>query len=147
MKNKKLASLLAFTLGIFGVHRFYLQQKKLGWLYLGFSWTLIPLLISFIDGISFIFMSYATFNRRYTLRHSFKKKYEDDEEILDFNTDEKLEQELLKKIEALESKERIEDFLRSAKERGEYLPRAVYARARSIISGKSNIYSRTLDIH
>jgi hypothetical protein len=36
-------------LGAFGAHRFYLGEKGLGWLYLGFSWTLIPLVAAFLD--------------------------------------------------------------------------------------------------
>lgn len=146
MKNKPLATLLAFTLGMFGVHRFYLQQKKLGWWYLGFSWTLIPLIIGWIDGFVFLFMSYAVFNRKYSLRHVFKKKYLDDEDIIDFNTDEKLEKELLSKLLELNDKDKVESFLKSAKEKGEYLPRTVYSRALTIISGDSNIYEKRLDI-
>jgi hypothetical protein len=36
-------------LGAFGAHRFYLGEKGLGWLYLGFSWTLIPLVAALLD--------------------------------------------------------------------------------------------------
>jgi len=146
MKSKQIAALLAFTLGAFGIHRFYLQQYKLAWFYLGFCWTLIPLLIGLVDGVVLALMSYARFNRKYNLRHTFKKKYESDEEILEFNTDEKLEQELLKKIEELRDKERIEDYLNKAKAQGEYLPRAVYAHAKALISGNRNVYIRSLDI-
>jgi TM2 domain-containing membrane protein YozV len=147
MKNKSLATLLAFTLGMFGVHRFYLQQKKLGWLYLAFFWTLIPLIVAWIDGFVFLFMSYAVFNRKYSLRHVFRKKYMDDEDILDFNTDEKLEKELLKKLLELNDKDKVESFLKHAKEKGEYLPRTVYSKALMIISGEPNIYEERLDIH
>ncbi|WPP51324.1 TM2 domain-containing protein [Catalinimonas niigatensis] len=146
MKNKQIATLLAFTLGMFGVHRFYLQQKKLGWWYLAFFWTLIPLIIGWIDGIVFLFMSYAVFNRKYSLRHVFKKKYLDDEDIIDFNTDEKLEKELLNKLLELNDKDKVESFLKNSKEKGEYLPRKVYSKALMIISGKSNIYGERLDI-
>ncbi len=146
MKNKQLATLLAFTVGMFGVHRFYLQQKKLAWWYLGFFWTFIPLIIAWIDGFAFLFMRYEVFNRKYSLRHVFKKKYVDDEDILDFNTDEKLEKELLNKLLELNDKDKIEHFLRNAKEKGDYMPRTVYAQALTIISSEANIYEKRLDI-
>lgn len=146
MKSKPLATLLAFTLGMFGTHRFYLQQKKLGWWYLAFSWTLIPLIIGWIDGIAFLCMSYAVFNRKYSLRHVFKKKYLDEEDIVDFNTDEKLEKELLHKLLELNDKDKIASFLKDSKEKGEYLPRTVYSKAQTIISGEPNIYDERLDI-
>ncbi|WP_205521193.1 TM2 domain-containing protein [Psychroflexus aurantiacus] len=47
MKDKTAAGLLAFFIGSIGIHRFYLNQVGLGFLYLLFSWTLIPLLVSF----------------------------------------------------------------------------------------------------
>jgi len=146
MKNKSTATLLAFFLGGFGAHRFYLEQRKLGWYYLAFCWTGVPFLIGIIDGLAFIFTGYARFNQKYSLRHAFKKKFEDDEEILEFNTDEKLEQELLEKISAMQSKEKVAQYLLDAKARGEYLPRAVYARARAILGKQENIYDQRLDI-
>ncbi|RKO71209.1 TM2 domain-containing protein [Sphingobacterium puteale] len=42
MKDKTTAALMAFFLGGFGAHRFYLGQIGLGFLYLLFCWTLIP---------------------------------------------------------------------------------------------------------
>lgn len=146
MKSKITATLLAFILGVFGTHRFYLGQNKLGWLYLAFCWTLIPLLVSLIDGILLSLMNYAHFNRKYNLGHSFSKKFEDDEAILEFNTDEKLEQAFLEKLERIENRETLEEYLLNAKARGEYMPRAVYAKARTILGSRKNIYGRELDI-
>lgn len=146
MKNKQLATLLAFTLGAFGVHRFYLKQNKLGWWYLAFFWTLIPMLIGMIDGFVFLFMSYAVFNRKYSLRHVFKKKYQDDDDILDFNMNENLEEELLSKLMEMNDSDKVKIFLKNAKEKGEYLPRKVYNEALRKISGEPNIYEKTLDI-
>ncbi|WKN31518.1 TM2 domain-containing protein [Porifericola rhodea] len=146
MKHKKLATLLAFSLGIFGTHRFYLNQKKLGWWYLAFCWTLIPMVIGIIDGIVFLCMSYSVFNRKYSLRHVLKKKYQDDEDILSFNTNEKLEEELLVKLMEMNDREKVANFLSDAKQRGEYLPRKVYSEAIRIVSGEPNIYGKTLDI-
>lgn len=46
--------MLALLLGRFGVHRFYLGQIVLGFVYLIFCWTFIPGMISFINGILFL---------------------------------------------------------------------------------------------
>lgn len=65
MKDKIAAVLLAFFLGGFGVHQFYLGQKKKGILYLIFFWTAIPAIIAFIDFILLLVMSDEEFNRKY----------------------------------------------------------------------------------
>jgi TM2 domain-containing membrane protein YozV len=65
MKNKTTAALLAFFLGAFGAHRFYLGQIGLGFIYLIFCWTFIPYLIAFVDFISFLVMSEGSFNMKY----------------------------------------------------------------------------------
>lgn len=64
-KNRLTTALLAFFLGAFGVHRFYLGNILLGFLYLLFFWTLIPAIISFIEFIIFICMSDEDFNKKY----------------------------------------------------------------------------------
>jgi TM2 domain-containing membrane protein YozV len=48
-KNDVLAILLAFFLGSFGAHRFYMGETGWGILYLLFCWTLIPHLVSFVE--------------------------------------------------------------------------------------------------
>jgi TM2 domain-containing membrane protein YozV len=65
MKSKSTAALLAFFLGGFGVHRFYLGQSGKGIAYLLFFWTLIPAFIAFIDFIIFLTMSEDSFNAKY----------------------------------------------------------------------------------
>lgn len=65
MRNKIIAALLAFFAGAFGVHRFYLGQIGKGFLYLLFSWTLIPSIIAIIDCISFLLMDDERFDRLY----------------------------------------------------------------------------------
>lgn len=65
MKSKSTTVILAFFLGGLGIHRFYLGQTGMGIAYLLFSWTLIPLVIAFIDFIGFLCMSDEKFNRKY----------------------------------------------------------------------------------
>lgn len=64
-KSRLTAALLAFFLGGFGVHRFYLGQVAAGTLYLLFFWTLIPGLIALVEFIFFLSMSDETFAERY----------------------------------------------------------------------------------
>ncbi|MFA8299316.1 MAG: TM2 domain-containing protein [Hyphomicrobiales bacterium] len=65
MKNKLATALLAFFLGTFGVHRFYLGQTKYGFIYLIFFWTGIISIIAFIDFILFLTMSDEEFDVKY----------------------------------------------------------------------------------
>ncbi|MEY8758141.1 TM2 domain-containing protein [Chryseobacterium tongliaoense] len=64
-KDKNLTAILAFLFGGLGVHRFYLGQTLLGFLYLIFCWTFIPLCIAIIDFFAFIFMSQNKFDLKY----------------------------------------------------------------------------------
>lgn len=48
-KHEVVAILLAFFLGSFGAHRFYMGQTGWGILYLCFCWTFVPHIISFIE--------------------------------------------------------------------------------------------------
>ena len=52
MKNKTVAGLLAFFLGGFGVHKFYLGNPN-GIFYLLFCWTFIPAIIALIEAIKY----------------------------------------------------------------------------------------------
>jgi TM2 domain-containing membrane protein YozV len=64
-KNKIVAALLAFFIGGLGIHKFYLNQPVLGAVYLIFCWTLIPILIAFIEGIIYLFKSDEDFKAQY----------------------------------------------------------------------------------
>ena len=64
-KSKFAAALLAFFLGGFGVHKFYLGQVGLGIIYLLFCWTFIPALVAVIEGIVYLTMSDERFADRY----------------------------------------------------------------------------------
>lgn len=50
-KERIVAILLAFFLGGFGVHQFYLGHVGKGILYLVFFWTWIPAIIGLIEGV------------------------------------------------------------------------------------------------
>lgn len=64
-KSKIAAVLLAFFLGGFGAHKFYLGQVGSGILYLIFFWTFIPAIIAFIEFIILLTMSDESFNQKY----------------------------------------------------------------------------------
>ena len=64
-KNKTTAGILAILLGGLGAHKFYLGQTGQGILYLCFSWTLIPEIIGFIEGIIYLTKSDEEFEEKY----------------------------------------------------------------------------------
>jgi TM2 domain-containing membrane protein YozV/Tfp pilus assembly protein PilE len=67
-KSKAVAAVLAFFLGGFGVHRFYLGQWGWGLVYLLFFWTLIPGLVALVDFIVIL----ATSDERFQEKHAGK---------------------------------------------------------------------------
>lgn len=75
MKDKTAAALLAFFLGGIGVHRFYLNQVGLGFLYLLFSWTFIPFIVAFIDFIVFLAMDKRSFDHKYNRENRIENNY------------------------------------------------------------------------
>jgi TM2 domain-containing membrane protein YozV len=62
-KDRTIAALLAIFLGTFGIHKFYLGDIGLGIVYVIFSWTGIPALIGFIEGIIYFTKTDAEFQR------------------------------------------------------------------------------------
>lgn len=65
MKNRGIAIVLALFLGWLGIHKFYLGRIKTGMLYLLFSWTGVPLLISIIDLLVLLMSSNKAFHAEY----------------------------------------------------------------------------------
>ena len=65
MKDKLVAALLALFLGGIGIHKFYLGKMGMGLLYFFFSWTLIPSLVAFIEGILFLVQDQVSFDAEY----------------------------------------------------------------------------------
>lgn len=68
-RNKIVAALLAFFLGVLGVHRFYLGRTASGIVMLVLTCTVIGVFVSglwaFVDFIRYLVMSDAEFERRY----------------------------------------------------------------------------------
>lgn len=64
-KSRITAALLAFFLGGFGVHKFYLGQTGFGLIYLLFCWTFIPAIFAFFEGIGYLLSSDREFALRY----------------------------------------------------------------------------------
>ena len=62
-KSRIAAALLAFFLGGFGVHKFYLGRVGQGLLYL--CWTFIPAIIAFIEFIIYLCTSDEAFAAKY----------------------------------------------------------------------------------
>jgi TM2 domain-containing membrane protein YozV len=63
--SKGTAALLAFMLGGFGAHKFYLGQTFQGILYLLFCWTGIPLILGIIESICYLSHSESQWLNRY----------------------------------------------------------------------------------
>ena len=64
-KSRVVAALLAFFLGSLGVHKFYLGQTGWGIIYILFCWTLIPAIVSTIEGILYLLST----ERAFALKH------------------------------------------------------------------------------
>lgn len=65
-RNKIVAALLAIFLGGLGIHKFYLGKAGWGIVYFIFSWTFLPALIGFFEGIYYLLMSDKEFERNYS---------------------------------------------------------------------------------
>lgn len=71
MKNRGIAVVLALFLGGLGIHRFYIGQIGWGFVFLIFSWTIIPVIFGFIDALRYWLMGEVEFHHRYSSMPSF----------------------------------------------------------------------------
>lgn len=67
MKNKYVAAILAFFVGSFGVHKFYLGKPFQGVLHIVFFWTFISSIVAFVEAIIYLTMSDDDFDARYNM--------------------------------------------------------------------------------
>jgi TM2 domain-containing membrane protein YozV len=75
-KNKKTATLLAFPiLGSLGFHKFYFGKIGHGILYILFSFTFIPTLISFYEFISYSKMNEEKFDLKFSAEYAYYKQF------------------------------------------------------------------------
>ena len=63
--QKVIMSGLAIVLGTFGVHKFFQGKTKWGMAYLFLFWTMIPTLVSIVEGIRYLFMPVDDFYNQY----------------------------------------------------------------------------------
>lgn len=64
-KSKVLAGVLAIIFGGLGIHKFYTGHIGWGIVYLLFSWTYIPTIVGFVEGIIYLCASNEYFNMKY----------------------------------------------------------------------------------
>lgn len=65
MKSKVVVFLLAFFLGGFGAHKFYLGKPLQGFIYLVLCWTYVPAIIALIEGIVYLCTNDREFQAKY----------------------------------------------------------------------------------
>ncbi|MDF2985373.1 MAG: hypothetical protein K0R50_883 [Eubacterium sp.] len=70
IKSKIAAGLLGIFLGGLGIHKFYMGKIGMGIIYLLFSWTFIPGLIGFIEGIIYL----ASNEHNFCVKHQVRTK-------------------------------------------------------------------------
>lgn len=76
MKEKGIAAALAFFVGGFGFHHFYLGNTGRGIIYLVFFWAIIPSLVALVEGVTYLSMDQKAFDSKYNpnfLKEDFTK--------------------------------------------------------------------------
>ncbi|MBR4507913.1 MAG: TM2 domain-containing protein [Elusimicrobiaceae bacterium] len=65
IKDRIATAIIAFGMGWFGMHKFYLGKWVWGVIYLIFSVTTLPLIISIVEGVLYLLMSDEEFDHKY----------------------------------------------------------------------------------
>jgi TM2 domain-containing membrane protein YozV len=65
IRNRTIAAVLAFFGGFAGIHKFYLGENVAGFMYMLFSWTMIPGIIAFFEFLGLLFMSDRAFDLKF----------------------------------------------------------------------------------
>ena len=63
--SKSTVILLAIFFGIFGMHKFYTSRNKMGYFYVLLSWTLIPIVFSWLDILYYILIKKEKFEKKF----------------------------------------------------------------------------------
>jgi TM2 domain-containing membrane protein YozV len=64
-KSRTTAALLALFVGAFGLHHFYVGNRRRGFYYLAFFWTFVPFVLGWIDAIRFGLTDKQNFERKF----------------------------------------------------------------------------------
>ncbi len=101
-KDKYVVAVLAFLMGVFGIHRFYLGQTALGILYLFLFFTGISAILSIIDFFVFILMDKEKFDLKYNF-NPYEDVFEEElkTETINVNKQDSKKKVLLKKLNNL----------------------------------------------
>jgi len=63
--TKTTVILLALFFGIFGMHKFYTSRNKMGYFYVIFSWTLLPIIFSLLDILYYLIIKKEKFEKKF----------------------------------------------------------------------------------
>jgi len=76
MKNKYITAFLAFFFPVFGIHRFYLEERGNGVAYFLLTFVGIGVILSYIDAVLFLFMDTEKFDYRYNNKGVERKDFD-----------------------------------------------------------------------
>ncbi len=74
VQTKLIQSALAIFLGSFGAHKFYQGKTIQGILYFLLSWTTLPMWVSIVEGIRYLFMPIEDFYNQYIKKEPRREK-------------------------------------------------------------------------
>ena len=74
VQTKLIQSALAIFLGSFGAHKFYQGKTLMGVIYFLLSWTTLPMWISIVEGIRYLFMPVEDFYEQYVKKDNRRNK-------------------------------------------------------------------------
>ena len=74
VQTKLIQSALAIFLGSFGAHKFYQGKTIQGIIYFLLSWTTLPMWISIVEGIRYLFMPIEDFYTQYIKKNNRRDK-------------------------------------------------------------------------
>ena len=74
VQTKLIQSALAIFLGSFGAHKFYQGKTIQGVIYFLLSWTTLPMWVSLVEGIRYLFMPVEDFYEQYIRKNNRRNK-------------------------------------------------------------------------